>query len=161
MSALQPDSFVDLSLRPNRSLTPAGFGWLMGALGLVSAVAGVWFFLKGAWPIMGFFGIDWLLLYWAFKVSYRRGEQTERIRLTARTMTVDRSMPGRKSQHWSFHPAWVKVDMHRPTDHDASLSLREQSKRVEIGAFLAPKERSEVADVIRDGLQRRRQVLLD
>ncbi|MEM7568694.1 MAG: DUF2244 domain-containing protein [Pseudomonadota bacterium] len=154
-------SFLDVSLRPNRSLTPTGFAWLMGTLGLISAVAGVWFVLKGAWPIMGFFGLDMALLYWAFKVSYRRGELTERIRIDDSAMTVQRMAPGRQDKHWSFHPSWVRVDMQRPDEHSAQLHLRQQGQDLEIGAFLPPKERSEVASQINDGLEKRRRALLD
>ncbi|MEO0410907.1 MAG: DUF2244 domain-containing protein [Pseudomonadota bacterium] len=160
MSTLPAPHFLDVSLRPNRSLTPAGFAWLMGVLGVISAVAGLWFVLQGAWPITGFFGLDLAALYWAFKVSYKRGELTERICIDDQTMTVHRFMPGDDGQRWSFHPAWVRVEISQPDEHSAQLELREQGKSLEIGAFLAPPERSEVASVIRDGLDRRRQALL-
>ena len=43
----------------------------MVAIGAVSFVAGVVFLLMGAWPVFGFFGLDVLLLYWAFRLNYR------------------------------------------------------------------------------------------
>ncbi|MEM1019102.1 MAG: DUF2244 domain-containing protein [Sphingomonadales bacterium] len=152
--------FLDVSLRPSRSLSPRGFLMLMASMGAISAIAGIWFYAKGAWPVMGFFGLDMALLYWAFKVSYKRGELTERIRIHNETMTVNRAKPGRTTETWSMHPAWVTVSVEKEDEHDARLELRDRGKALVIGAFLPPKERAQVADVIRDGLSRRRAALM-
>ena len=53
-------------ITPHRSLNRTGFWILIGGYGLVSFIAGVAFLLMGAWPVFGFFGLDVLLLYWAF-----------------------------------------------------------------------------------------------
>lgn len=152
--------FLDMSLRPNRSLTPHGFLIVMGIAGTVSLIAGIHFTLKGAWPIMGFFGPDLALLYWAFKASYRQGELTERIYLDGAKMTVERFRPGYDNQAWTLHPSWVQVRMDDPEEHHAALTLRDRSTAIELGRFLPPRERSQVADLIRDGLDRRKRALL-
>ena len=43
-------------LTPHRSLGPRGFLILMGIISAVSFVAGMIFWLAGAWPVVGFFG---------------------------------------------------------------------------------------------------------
>ncbi len=43
----------------------------MAVLGGVSFAAGMVFLLMGAWPVFGFFGLDVLLVYWAFRANYR------------------------------------------------------------------------------------------
>jgi uncharacterized membrane protein len=58
-------------LTPHRSLGRTGFVVLMCLIGGISFVAGLVFFIAGAWPVMGFFWLDVLLVYIAFKVSYR------------------------------------------------------------------------------------------
>src|SRR5690606_40871520 len=50
--------YFNAVLHPHRSLGPRGFLILMLAVGLVSFSAGVAFAVKGAWPIVGFFGLD-------------------------------------------------------------------------------------------------------
>jgi uncharacterized membrane protein len=52
---------------PHRSLSSTGFLIVMAALGGVSFVAGMVFLMLGAWPVFGFFGLDVLLVYWAFR----------------------------------------------------------------------------------------------
>lgn len=160
MSRQSVSPFLDMSLRPSRSLTPHGFLIVMGIASVVSIVAGVHFTLKGAWPVMGFFGLDLALLYWAFKASYRQGELTERIYLDGAKMTIERSRPGFQSQAWTLHPSWVQVSVDDPEEHHAALKLRDRSTAIELGSFLPPRERSQVADVIRDGLERRKRALL-
>ncbi len=45
-------------LHPHRSLSPYGFRLLLIGVGLCSTILSVHFFLLGAWPVIGFFGLD-------------------------------------------------------------------------------------------------------
>ncbi len=70
-------------LTPHRSLNRTGFLVLMSVVCVVSFVGGVASVLMGAWPILGFFGLDVLAIYWAFKVNFRRARAYEEISITA------------------------------------------------------------------------------
>ena len=74
------DLLFDATLTPNRSLSPRGFAILMVAVCGVGCVAGLAFFLAGAWPVMGFFGLDVALIYLAFRISFRRAAMHESLR---------------------------------------------------------------------------------
>ena len=50
-------------LTPHRSLNRTGFLVLMVFLSAVSFAAGLAFLLMGAWPVLGFFGLDALAIY--------------------------------------------------------------------------------------------------
>lgn len=65
--------YFDAVLRPHRSLGPTGFFILMSAVCVVSFGYGIVFIMIGAWPIFGFLGLDALLIYFAFRMSYRSG----------------------------------------------------------------------------------------
>ena len=69
-------------LTPHRSLGGAGFLVLMLAVIIVSFASGLFFFLIGAWPVMGFLGLDVLLIYWAFRISYRTADAFEEVTVT-------------------------------------------------------------------------------
>ena len=58
-------------LTPHRSLGPRGFLIFMSAISAISFGTGLMFFLMGAWPIVGFMGLDVLLIYIAFKANFR------------------------------------------------------------------------------------------
>jgi uncharacterized membrane protein len=139
-------------LRPNRSLSPRGFGLLMIALVAVSFVAGIAFVSMGAWPVFGFFGLDVLLLYWAFKASYRSGNLYETLKLTDETLEVRRVHPSGGSQVWRLPPYWLRVLIDEPPEHHSQLVLRSHGRDLTVGSFLTPEERVEVAGALRDAL---------
>src|SRR5215211_2462263 len=64
-------------IRPHRSLGPEAFRILMILCCLATFVASVPFVVLGFWPVAGFFGLDMLALYIAFRVSFRRGQSFE------------------------------------------------------------------------------------
>ena len=64
---------------------------LMMALVACSFAAGLAFWLMGAWPVVGFFGLDILLVQFAFRLNYRAARAAEEISLTRDRLTVRRS----------------------------------------------------------------------
>src|SRR5574338_1098102 len=86
VSAMIPDNADDhdptifsATLTPHRSLGRVGFLVLMIVFGGVSFVAGMLFLAIGAWPVLGFFGLDVLLLYLAFRLNYWHAEAYEQV----------------------------------------------------------------------------------
>ena len=77
----EPELFSAL-LTPHRSLSRAGFLALMLFVIAVSFAAGLACVLIGAWPVFGFFGLDVLAIYWAFRINFRSGRASEEIRVT-------------------------------------------------------------------------------
>jgi uncharacterized membrane protein len=144
----------DAVLNPHRSLSPKGFLILMLALGGMSFAAGVAFLAMGAWPVFGFFGLDVLLVYVAFKLNYRSGKLVEAVRLTDSQLCIRRIHPSGRTQEWSFEPYWVRVDMDDPPEHASQLTLRSHGRSLTIGAFLTPEERLELARALVDALGR-------
>lgn len=148
--------YLDAELRPNRSLSPRGFRWLMGGLVLLSFIAGMAFVSIGAWPVFGFFGLDVLLIWLAFRANYKSGNLFEYLKLTRDRLEVKRVHPSGASHVWSFQPWWVRVSIPRPVEHESQLTLSSHGKSVVVGAFLSPEERGEVADALEDALQKAR-----
>ncbi len=135
----------DARLRPHRSLGPRGFLILMLVICLVSFSAGLAFFLAGAWPVVGFIGVDVLLIYLAFQVNYRRADMYEDLQLTADSLTVRKVSHHGEVESWTFQPYWLQVQIDRPAEHSSRLILRSHGKSISIGAFLTASERAEVA----------------
>ena len=144
--------FFDATLHPNRSLSPAGFRILMIIAGISVLIIGVLFVFAGAWPVFGFSGAEFLLLYLAFRLNYRSGRAYERVRLTERQLEVMRVGPGGEVGRWEFEPTWLQISMDNPPRHDSQLRLSSHGRSLVIGAFLTPAERVEVADALRDAI---------
>lgn len=144
-------------LYPNRSLGRAGFIAVMLGVSSVSVVVGGLFALAGAWPVAGFFGLDVLLVYVAFRSVQRRALQREFIRLDAHGLHVRRIEPTGASQDWRFEPYWVKICMDDPPRPDSVLVLRAHGRQLRVGNFLTVEERVALARALKDALQRYRE----
>ena len=151
----EPEStpLLDLVLRPHRSLSPAGFWALMALLAAFSFVGGIVFWLAGAWPVIGFLGVDLLLVYIAFKASYAGGRAYERVRLSPERLTVERVDPWGRRTRFELQPHWLQVNL---DTNEEQLSLASHGRALTIAAFLPPDERAQVADEIRRALARLR-----
>lgn len=146
----------DAVLTPHRSLSPRGFFILMCAIGAVSFTAGLAFFLAGAWPVVGFLGLDVLLIYIAFKANFRHARMYETLTLTRRNLEVQRVSPRGDAQRWRFQPAWLQVLMDDPPAHDSRLTLRSHGRTLCIGDFLTAEERADLARALNDALAKAR-----
>jgi uncharacterized membrane protein len=140
-------------LRPRRSLSPLGFGLLMGAISALSFGAGLGFWLLGAWPVVGFLGLDVGLIYVAFRVSYWRARETESLRLAGDELVVRRVRPGGQAAEWRFHPYWVRVEDDLGPH---GLMLSSHGRRVTLGRFLGPAERRDLGLALAAALARYR-----
>jgi uncharacterized membrane protein len=141
--------FFDATLHPNRSLGPTGFRILMTVAGVSVLIVGVLFVVAGAWPVFGFSGAEFLLLYLAFRVNYRAGRAYERVRLTERQLEIMRIDPSGRMRRWAFEPTWLQISIDDPPRHDSQLRLTSHGRSLVIGKFLSPGERLEVADALR------------
>ena len=150
--ATQEDRAFRAILHPHRSLGPRGFLVLMLAFGSVSFVTGMVFLLMGAWPVMGFLGLDVALVYIAFKLNYRSGRQYETIELTPDTLTVTRVHPSGKRESFDFNPYWVRVFVAEGPQGRTDLRLTSHGREFSFGRFLTDDERRDFSDVLTGAL---------
>ena len=143
----QEPSRFSAVLTPHRSLGPKGFMVLMGAVGAISFGTDLFFYLLGAWPVVGFMGLDVWLLWFLFKRSYLDARRSETLLLTDRELIVDRVAPdGEREQH-RLDAYWLRVEL---LGKDSErLALVSRGNRVVIGRFLAPVERRKVAEQLK------------
>ena len=64
----------------------------------------------GAWPVFGFFGLDVLAIYWAFRINFRRARASEEISVTPSELRVRRVSHRGHVVEWVFNPLWVRLD---------------------------------------------------
>ena len=145
-------ALFDAVLRPHRSLGPRGFLMVMGILCTVSFIAGVSFLLLGAWPVLGFFGLDVAIVYLAFRANYAAARLEERLHLTENELTVARVWPSGARRQWRFQPYWLRVELDEPVTDKSQIRLRSHGKSLVVGSFLTPAERREVADALKRAL---------
>ena len=139
-------------LRPYRSLGPAGFCMLMTFVILVSFIAGMSFMLAGAWPVLGFFGLDVALIYFAFRVNYRDARLFERVELDREALKVTRVDPWGRAKSWTFNPYWVRFHFHNAERDEPELKLSTHGQELVFGSFLNEDEKTEFGRVLAQSL---------
>jgi len=150
----QPELFSAL-LTPHRSLNRTGFLVLMAFLCAISFAAGMVFLLMGAWPVFGFFGLDLLAIWWAFRINFRsaRGAREE-ITVTPSELRVRRVSHRGHVAEWVLNPLWVRLDQTGDAEFGIErLYLVSSGRRVSIGSFLGPDEKASFAKALLAALQ--------
>jgi uncharacterized membrane protein len=130
-------------LTPHRSLNRTSFIVLMIFLTVVSFAAGIAFLLMGAWPVFGFFGLDVVAVYWAFRVNFRRAAAFEEITVCYSELRVRRVSHRGHEMEWAFNPLWVQVD--RKTHEEFGIEriyLLSRGRRISLASFLGPDEKA-------------------
>jgi uncharacterized membrane protein len=149
----QPELFSAL-LTPHRSLNRTGFVVLMALLSVVSFGAGLAFLLMGAWPVFGFFGLGVLVIYWAFRINFRRAKASEEIRVTPSELRVRRISHRGHVVEFVLNPLWVQLDQKTHAEYGIEkLYLLSKGRRVAIASFLGPDEKASFAKALTAALQ--------
>lgn len=140
-------------LTPHRSLSRGGFLALMGFITVVSLAAGMAFVLMGAWPVLGFFGLDVLIIYWAFRLNFRRAAATEDIVVTPFEIRVRRVSHRGHVVEWTLNPLWVRIERKEHAEFGIeTLYLVSRGRRLSIGSFLGPDEKASFASALQAAL---------
>lgn len=140
------DVIFSATLTPYRSLGRKAFLFLMLFIGGIWFFTGLYFWSLGAWPVMGFVGLDFLAIWIAFKLNYRAGRTYEEVEVTRDLLTIRRISPAGRVQEFRFNPRWVHLDLESMEDFGTlRLAVRTRDRRVPVGAFLNPADRQSFA----------------
>ena len=99
--------------------------------------------------MFGFFGLDVLLLYWAFRLNYRHAGAYEEVTVTPTALTVRKVSHRGPAREWVLNPLWVKLDkvVHEEFGIER-LFLVSRGKQLAIASFLGPDEKASFAQAL-------------
>lgn len=149
-----PSYHLDLKLFPQRSLKPEHFSKLLLVLITICTLSSIRFWIVGAWPVVLFLGLDVLALWFAFFLNYRRGRMFESVQLSDTDLIVGKTDAAGRFTSMRFEPYWAKVSVQAVGGDTNILTISHHDKCIELGSFLVPHERREVADAIRNAIER-------
>lgn len=150
---------VVFNIQAHNSLSSRGFAILMAFIGSVSLGVGLYFTSLGGWPILGFFGLEFALVYGAFRLSFYAGRKREEIIVSEQSVTVNKIAPNGTTDTQVFQTAWLKLELQRSVidaDLPGDLLLYSHGKATRIGYFLAPNERETLAKALNNTLDQMR-----
>jgi uncharacterized membrane protein len=136
-------------ITPHRSLSRAGFLLVMMLIGGVSFVGGTVFFLVGAWPVVGFLGLDVLLVYLAFRANYRAAAAYEQVTITPSELRLRQVSHRGQAREWTLNPLWTRLE--RETHKEFGLMrlfLVSRGVRLGVAGFLSPGEKESFAHAL-------------
>lgn len=152
ISEHSPEYLLDLKLFPQRSLKPEHFSKLLLVLIVICTLASIRFIVVGAWPVALFLSMDVVALWLAFFISYRRGKVFETIQLSDTDLIISKSDVRGRITATRFEPYWAKVSLETIGADKNILTVGHHDKLVQLGSFLVPHERKEIAATLQEAL---------
>ncbi len=149
-----PQLLFDAVLLPNRSLSPLGAAIVLGGVSAVSFGAGIAFFLAGAWPVLGFLGVDAGLLAFAFHIHQKRQRAYERLCLTQETLVYEQVTWRGQLRRWTFPSYWVRLNVIHDQRPSPTITLSSHGLTALVGRTLSEEDRLDLADRLRAALAR-------
>jgi uncharacterized membrane protein len=142
-------------LSPHRSLSARG---LRNVFIFVSALAFlhiVFYVVTGAWIVLLFWGLDFLVLYCAFLLNNRAAKAREYVEDTPQRIEVRKLLPSGEQRSMVFNPFWTEFRVDRRGAFGIEhMHLAERDYAIELGAFLNPDDRESFAKALNAALIR-------
>ncbi len=137
------------TLTPHRSLGRRGFRVLMLATCAATTALSVPFYLMGAWPIVGFFGLDVLAVYLAFRLNFRAARAFEHFYLTYFELKFARVTANGARREWRLTPAWVRLERVDDEDYGPQrLTLVSRGQSWQIARGVGPERKAQFAGAL-------------
>jgi uncharacterized membrane protein len=123
--------------------------WLCGLAIGVAAVPAVVFALLGAWPVLGFIGGE-LALVLGLVALHRRWSRAaqETILLTEDGLLVRRDDGRGAREETRLEPYWARVELEERAGAVPVLRAHARGRSVEIGRYLSPEAKQDLAKAL-------------
>jgi uncharacterized membrane protein len=143
-------AIFSVTIFPHRSLAPKGFAILLIAVAFINLAGGIVLWHIGAWPVIGFMGLDVALIWFALHWNYRQAYRHEQITVTAAELRLSRYFRDRVLEQVTFPRIFAYVELEQDRDRDLTgrLLLRSKGSSYEIGSFLGAHERLALAQAL-------------
>lgn len=155
----QPLLFEAIS-RPRQSLGGTGLRVVAALLVLGFGASGVLFALLGAWPVLGFAGVELALVLGLFllhRAHARRG--VERISLADGQLRIRRVDGAGRLHEARLDPYWARLRLSE--EASPRLLIGHRGRESEIGVFLNEEEKRDLARALTAALRRYREPRFD
>lgn len=155
----QTPLILSLRLWPHRSMPARGLIWvtLVAVFGLSLPLAPLIFTAQFNifWVLCAHACFTLILLISIILLTYRSARVEEIVELWPDLLRIRRRDANGKLQIWEAHPHWVNIRLYDTPRLKRYLVLSASGRAVELGAFLTPDERKDLAQTLRESILRR------
>jgi uncharacterized membrane protein len=138
-------------LAPNRSISWRELLLFYFLTCIVALAIGLFFTLQGAWLVLPFSGLEMLALGLGLYVTSRKVYRSEVITLDPDRIRIEKGVQ-QIDQSWEFRTPWVSISDDRDNGRRGRrrLVIGASGSSVEVGSFLANREKDELAFQLKD-----------
>jgi uncharacterized membrane protein len=145
------------SLTPHRALSRRGVRIVIALVAILASIPIIVFFALGAWPVVGFMGLDVLAVWWALSASMKDGKRLEQVTLYPDNLVVRQVSPAGADSRSIFNPFFVRLVVTREAEGRVTgLALRSRDDELPIGSVLNPADKATFAKAFGAALSRAR-----
>lgn len=137
---------------PHRSLGAGGLTMLLGVIAATLTLVALRSPPQVFWPIAFGCVLTFAAISLALMSNMRAARMSEKVEIGPKVVRVHRLGPRRRRRMVEFSTHWVRVVVSTDRNVANRVTLTESGRRVSIGEFLLPAERSSLADAIRSSL---------
>lgn len=148
--------------KPPAALSARGMRWLCGLAAVAAAVPAIIFTLMGAWPVLGFLGLE-VAVVLGLVAAHRRWSRAavESVLLTEGRLVIRRADGRGRQESAELEPYWAQVTLEERPGAVPVLTASARGRTAEIGRFLAAEEKRMLADALQAALRRYRNPSFD
>lgn len=150
---MNEEPVFEATLSPHRSLGRTGLIILVVLTASATIFHLGFFAIAGAWPIVGFFGLDLALLYGAFWLSYRSGRAREFVTVSRTDLEVRKVAPSGRQSAFRCNPVWARFTVDRHEEIGIThMRVTSRGDGTEVGSFLNPDDKESFATAFQRAL---------
>lgn len=129
---------------------------VIAAIAVSASIPGLTMFAMGAWPVVGFMGLDVLAVWWALSASTRSGRRAEHVALWPDALEVRQVSAAGVETVSRFNPFFTRFVVERDADRVTALLLESRGRSLVLGSFLNPADKASFARAFGAALARAR-----
>ncbi|WP_337184574.1 DUF2244 domain-containing protein [Shinella sp.] len=142
-------------LHPYRSLGRNGHRIFFLIAGVLSLAHMAVFMISGAWPVVMFFGADFLILFGAFWLNNRAARAKEIVSLSRTNISIRKIAPSGRETEYAFNPFWARFLVSRKAKIGiTAMHVRGNGRETDVGTFLPLDDRERFASAFSGALAR-------
>jgi uncharacterized membrane protein len=145
---------------PHRSLGKTGMRYLVGALTSLSCLVAIGLWFAGAWPAIGFTGLEVTLAVWLLRRHASIEGVSEILLLSDDGLRIIRSQRGSRSE-MQVPIGWLRSSLEERPGRAPALMLRGSGVAVEVATSLGESEKRDLASSLGEALVRQRNPVFD
>lgn len=151
------EEMITITMWPYRSLSVRGFRLVIAFFAIALSGLALGFMLLGAWPVVGFLGLEIGIVWFAFRMNYRAGQLVEKVSISPQGVIIERTDWKGRTRQQCLESPWITAELFPPKAKRRKLLLKWHAHTVEVGAFLPPVEKPSLATALNHALSRMRQ----